>query len=243
MSEMARESRNRISRRDAEKVLDGDQTSAPAVAALLAAARRATPMEPGVLGEVEALASFRVAHAAAAAPAAKHRGRIAAARAAAVAALSTKLAAGAVAALAASGVVLAASTGVLPGTGTHDHAKQNEASASPTPDLRGLCTAYRAELSQAPGKALTNPAYSALSSAARPATVATYCATLLGDSSSHGPSSHPTGGPGVPSRPTEVPPTHPTARPTAGPSGTHPRPTTRPTVPVTPHPRLTPTHH
>lgn len=244
---MTRESRTRISRRDAEKALAGDETSAPAVAALLAAARRPAPDGSALPGEMETLASFRVAQAAAAVPVAKRRGRLAAARAAALAAVSTKLAAGTAAALAAGGVVLAASTGALPGTGHSDHSTHRDpstsASASPNPSSRGLCTAYLAEVAAAPGKALTNPAYTALAALAHPDTVADYCTRLLAnDGTTHRPTSLPTGRPGA-SHPTGAPTPHPTGRPTVQPTA-HPRTPTRPTSPASPHLRpVSPQHH
>lgn len=83
---------------------------------------------------------------------------------------------------------------------------------SPSPNMRGLCTAFRAHAGDNPGKALENPAFTALvTRAGGKDNVAGYCATVLstpagkssshhGDASSHAsthasthaPSAHPT---------------------------------------------------
>jgi hypothetical protein len=95
---------------------------------------------------------------------------------------------------------------------------------SPSPSLVGLCTAFGASVAANPGKALANPAFSALINAAGgKANVVTYCGGLLtnGRRTPHpGSSTHPAGTPAVhPSEPktTGTQGTHPGAR------GTHPR--------------------
>ena len=83
------------------------------------------------------------------------------------------------------GIALAAATGHMPASLTGkpaaassaaatamSNASGNSAShpahpaASPSPSLRGLCQAYTAHVSQSPGKALDNPAFTALITAA-----------------------------------------------------------------------------
>jgi hypothetical protein len=86
----------------------------------------------------------------------------------------------------------------------------HRAQGSPSPSMVGLCTAYQAAVADNPGKALDNPAFTALITAAGgKGNVAAYCATVLASSS------------GTPSHPTAAPSTHssaPTTHPTAGPS-------------------------
>ena len=80
----------------------------------------------------------------------------------------------------------------------------------------GLCAAYHAAVADNPGKALNNPAFTVLITAAGgKGNVAAYCATVLASSS------------GTPSHPTAAPPAHPsvpTTHPTAGPSSPPGRP-------------------
>lgn len=103
-------------------------------------------------------------------------------------------------------------------------AANNEPSGSPSPNLRGLCTAYNAGVATNPGKALDNPAFGVLiTTAGGKDNVQSYCATLLasdpGNSSAHASdqathpdaSTHPTGAPTHPdasSHPTGAP-SHP----------------------------------
>ena len=81
---------------------------------------------------------------------------------------------------------------------------------SPSPSMVGLCAAYHAAVADNPGKALNNPAFTVLITAAGgKGNVAAYCATVLASSS------------GTPSHPTAPPRAHPSApttHPTAGPS-------------------------
>jgi hypothetical protein len=101
-------------------------------------------------------------------------------------------------------------------------------SASPSPNLIGLCRAYDAGVADANGKALSNPAFTALVIAAGGQEgVASYCTTVLAaapdrkptalpsQAQSHKPSSHPTGAPST--HPTGAPSTHPTAAPSTHP--------------------------
>lgn len=213
---MSRNPETRITRRAAEKALDGGPTTLPVVGELLAAARHTSSAASELPGEAQALASFR--HNQAALP--TRRGQVRAARAAIIAALSTKFV-GAVAAVAAGGVVLAATTGVLPGTSSHSGQHPSppvpNVSASPSPDLRGLCIAYRAGVARTPGDAIAAPAYTALASAAGTEPVADYCSRLLAVNPSTGHViTHPTG------RPTTLPSQAslgPSARATSHPVG------------------------
>jgi hypothetical protein len=84
------------------------------------------------------------------------------------------------------------------------------AQGSPSPSMVGLCTAYQAAVADNPGKALNNPAFTVLITAAGGKdNVAGYCATVLASSS--GTPSHPTGAP-------SSHPSAPTTPPTGGPS-------------------------
>lgn len=160
--------------------------------------------------------------------------------------LAKLLAAKALAALAGTaaigGVALAAAAGTLPTPVqdfAHDTLKAPPASssthvpkarhthgssASPSPNPVGLCRAYNAGVAAAKGKALSNPAFTVLITAAGgEAAVPGYCTTLLAaapggrptalptQAQSHKPSSHPTGKPS--SHPTGPPTSHPTAAP------------------------------
>jgi len=170
------------------------------------------------------------------------------------------IAVGAAAAL--GGVALAAAAGVLPAPAqnfAHDTLKAPAAdasthaaaqasdhpspSASPSPNLIGLCRAYGAGAADAKGKALSNPAFTALVTAAgSEEAVPAYCTTALASAPGgkptalptqaqvHKPTSHPTGPPAT--HPTGPPATYPTA-PTPHPTGP---PATHPTGPPATHP-------
>jgi hypothetical protein len=96
------------------------------------------------------------------------------------------------------GVALAASNGALPsGLGSGNSANrpaahatgqqasadnENGSDAAPSPSLVGLCRAYAAGVAENPGKALDNPAFGALISAAGDRDKVTdYCTDLLKD--------------------------------------------------------------
>jgi hypothetical protein len=148
--------------------------------------------------------------------------------------LTLKAAAIAVAAVSAGGVALAASTGVLPlnqapenpghSVPASDHS--NGSNTTPSPSLIGLCTAYLAGAGEDHGKALENPAFGALVTAAGGTeNVDSYC-TELGvtapgaDRGSGSPTDHPTGKPSNvgPSELPTGPPSHPTGPPTTPPN-------------------------
>lgn len=128
-------------------------------------------------------------------------------------------------------VALAAATGNLPAhLGGHPAAATSASSASasadargghhhaatPSPTVRGLCHAYTAGAGSNPGKALDNPAFGALISAAGGKDkVSSYCAAALTSAPGHS-AGHGTGnGKG------NAAPGKPTAHPTPA-SGTHP---------------------
>lgn len=161
------------------------------------------------------------------------------------------IAVGAAAAL--GGVALAAAAGVLPAPAqnfAHDALKAPAAdssthaasqasdhpspSASPSPNLIGLCRAYGAGVADAKGKALTNPAFTALVTAAGGEdAVPAYCTTVLADAPGGKPTALPSQAQG------NQPSSHPT-----GPPATHPAaPTTHPTGPPATHPTGEPTTH
>jgi hypothetical protein len=151
------------------------------------------------------------------------------------------------------GVALAAAAGVLPAPAqdfAHDALKAPAAessthpalqasdhpspSASPSPNLVGLCRAYGAGVADAKGKALSNPAFTALVTAAGgEEAVPAYCTTVLASA----PGGKPT------ALPTQAQSHQPSSRPT-GPPATHPSaPTTHPTGPPATHPTGAPTTH
>ena len=96
--------------------------------------------------------------------------------------------------------------------------------ANPSPSLRGLCQAYTAQVSSSPGKALDNPAFTALITAAGgKGSVTGFCTSLLATHPGNAPTSHPVGKPS--SHPAPANTTHPTGKPSVLPSG---KPTTHP---------------
>ncbi len=111
--------------------------------------------------------------------------------------------------------------------------------ASPSPSLRGLCQAYTARVGSSPGKALGNPAFSALIAAAGGKDkVAAFCASLPAARPGHGPASHPGGKPS--SLPAPANTAHPAGRPAAVPAG---HPAGRPAAAPAGHPTGAPTSH
>jgi hypothetical protein len=244
--------RSRISRADAEKLLDTGAGGPEALSTLLAAA--SPPLAAGELvGEHAALAAFRAAHLATV----PSRRRIPMLKTALANLIAAKIAASAaVAAAATGGIALAAATGNLPGPlqgAAHSafgapaahvasqagsaHGQPHRApapestdassapvvepsesdgpsgTATPSPSLHGLCTAFQAGATNNPGKALANPAFSVLVTAAGGKDeVAAFCTTLVGPAPTHhtgSPSTHPGGAPS----------THPHGRPTSHPTG------------------------
>lgn len=94
-------------------------------------------------------------------------------------------------------------------------ARGSHPAASPSPSLRGLCHAYTAGAGSNPGKALDNPAFSALITAAGgKSNVGSYCVTLLAAAPSAHATAHPGGRPSA--LPTPSHPGKPTSVPTSG---------------------------
>ncbi|HEY3716617.1 MAG TPA: hypothetical protein VGL39_18985 [Jatrophihabitantaceae bacterium] len=120
-----------------------------------------------------------------------------------------------------------------PGSSPATSHKSTAPNGGPSPNLRGLCTAFTAGAGDNPGKALDNPAFTLLITAAGGKDqVSSYCTTLLGAAPGKS-STHPGADPthGAPStHPTGAPSTHPTGAPTTHPTGpkstpSHPTPT------------------
>ncbi len=237
--------RQRIDPITAEYLICGARAGSPAggdrLAELLAAA--ATPPRRGELtGEQAAVLAFRDARLTNP-PESRRRSMLKSA----LAKVATAKAAIVLAAVGGGGVALAAGSGHLPGVGASDHptgrpttsvtasehataaaAGQVTAGAiaqgsaspngSPSPNLRGLCTAFNAGAGDNPGKALENPAFTVLiTTAGSKDKVADYCTTLLGTpagkASTHAadpskaPSTHPSGPETTPNHPEPTPPT------------------------------------
>ncbi|MFG2057099.1 hypothetical protein ACGFI9_24060 [Micromonospora sp. NPDC048930] len=143
--------------------------------------------------------------------------------------LTLKVGTAVLAVTATGGVALAAATGTLPNPLTDPSAKPSAhatgkpsdaadqgkgpagAKGSPSPNLAGLCHAFQAGAGDNPGKALENPAFRALITAAGDQEkVAAYCDTLLAAEK---------GKPSQAARATATP-SHPTGKPSARPTTT-----------------------
>ena len=189
-------------------MLDGAPATPP-LAALLSAAR--APAHPDELsGELAALAAFEQAAQLAPVPSPRRTNVL---KSTLAKILTVKVAVVAAAAAGATGVVLASTSGVLaPGDGPSDHgpadnppAVHSSANApsgtprdgdggegkgdagksgeTPSPSMAGLCNAYAARKADNPGKALDNPAFTALITAAGgEENVDEYCETVDSDS-------------------------------------------------------------
>lgn len=210
----------------------GEQTAAGSLAWLLAAAA-APSGERELSGETNAVVAFRAAHLV---PATKPTWRQSMS---VTKLLAVKVLLTATGVTAGGGVALAAATGHLPAAlGGQSPASPSATAApgtsathpaaSPSPNLKGLCTAYTKGVADSPGKALDNPAFSALITAAGgKSDVAAFCATLPANvTPGHTQTARPAG--------------KPTALPTAHPTPSHPTPTN--VMPSTPgHPTGAPT--
>jgi hypothetical protein len=244
----------RLDRATAERLLSGDPAAVSlgqeSLANLLAAAA-ASGRHRELGGEQAAMAAFRVAHRV---PPTQQRSR--SMMKTALAKILTAKAAAVVAATMIGGVAVAAGTGTLPTS--HKHAAPSpsqsqaaetsetgpetskaasakatsHASAAPSPSMVGLCTAY-ANVVNSHGKALDNPAFTALVTAAGGKDkVTSWCTTLLAQQKAQhqGPAGAPTEA--STSHPTGAPTSHPSGAPTSHPTGaptSHPTPTTTPT--------------
>lgn len=230
-----------LTRRKAARALERTGSSGvPEVDEILAAATApATGFE--LNREAETVAHFRfVAAQKAIAPKSGFlragRSRFVPARAAIAAGMATLLAGG--------GVAFAASTGHLPEVLGGDHRSPTGAAHSsqapgqqetnrpkptaeasstpkgtPSPSLKGLCRAFQAGVATNPGKALSNPAFSALAAAAGgKAEMAAFCADLIGPPA---PKPTPQSTPAPTTKPTH--PAHPTKTPNPNKPTTSPR--------------------
>ena len=226
---MSAHRRRRIDRDTAEQLLRGAPAgsragSEPLVELFAAAAAPAGAAELG--GEQAAMAAFRAAR-----PyAVQQTGRRSMLKTTVAKMLTVKAVAAAIAVGAVGGgVALAASNGALPsGLGSGNSAKQPAAhatgqqapdadkdkggSADPSPSLVGLCRAYAAGVADNPGKALENPAFRALISAAGARDkVGNYCTDLLKDQPATASSARPDGGrPSAKATPSHPAPPQPT---------------------------------
>ncbi len=151
--------------------------------------------------------------------------------------LTLKVGAAAVAVTATGGVAVAAATGTLPNPLTEPSAKPSahatgkpsdvadhgkgpaDAKGTPSPNLVGLCHAFRAGVGDNPGKAVENPAFRVLiTTAGDKEKVAAYCDTLLANEQ---------GKPSQAARPTATR-SHPTGKPSARPTPAEPERTDAP---------------
>ncbi|MBC7679377.1 MAG: hypothetical protein H7233_10355 [Pseudorhodobacter sp.] len=95
-----------------------------------------------------------------------------------------------------------------------DSQEAPKASATPSPSLVGLCRAYGAGVATSAGKALANPAFTVLITAAKGQTnVPDYCATLLATAPGGRPTAKPT------QATAHKPATHPAGKPTTHATG------------------------
>ncbi|KQY57522.1 hypothetical protein [Nocardioides sp. Root140] len=247
----------RLSRRSADKALDlRGGSGSPELDALLEAAAAPGPTSGEVPGEAGALAEFRVAGLVSASSTGRATSMK---RATSRLLTAKALAVGVIAVSGVGGVALAATTGHLPNPAAGDHpnlgssqdapglnANGDDPAADPTtgpadpsdapsaepttgPSLAGLCKAFQAGESSGHAKNLTNPAFTALVTAAGDeASVSTYCVGLLGE---------PTARPEHPAKPEHpATPTHP-AKPEHPVTPTHPE---KPDTPATPEVPATP---
>jgi hypothetical protein len=225
----------RLDRVTAEALLRGDREVRRATGrlggTLAAAAAPAHPYE--LAGLPAALAAYQ---AAGRNPAVEHR-RTSVIRTWLTKVLTVKAAA-VLAVTAAGGMALAATTGTLPNplhgpsveaSASHDTGKPSDkpshpgsrGSADPSPSLVGLCHAFTAGAGSDHGKALENPAFTALITAAGGKDkVDTFCTNLLASAAPSHPdaSDHPSGQPSNPGKDTEH------GKPSEHPTPSHPAP-------------------
>ena len=249
---MSKRRSERIDRRTAERLLRGAPVDVPDALAGLLAAAAAPPRDGELGGEPAVLAAFEAArHVPIPPPRSPSMIKLTFAKL-----LTAKVAAAAAAIFAVGGVATAAATGALPlpaggsapATSTSSHPAATgspstrvaahtpagdtraEHEPSPSPSLTGLCHAYTAGNKAEHGKALDNPAFTALIQAAGDKTkVDGYCTTLVKDEPAKpvhpSDSPEPTAAPGQSGddhgtdadHPSGAPSTHP-----SGPSTTHP---------------------
>jgi hypothetical protein len=238
--------RRRLDRATAERLLSGDPAAAPtgqeSLAHLLAAAA-APGRHRELAGEQAAMVAFRTAHRV---PPTQQRSRSMISLA--LGKILTAKAVAVVAATTIGGVAVAAGTGHLPtqhrpeassqsqgaetsetgpetGEAARAKARSHTAAGTPSPSMVGLCRAYAAGEKASHGKALDNPAFTALVTASGgKAKVSAWCTTLLAQEKAE----HSAGSPTQSSTGHSTAGPHPTGAPTEHPTG-HPTPTTTPT--------------
>jgi hypothetical protein len=229
MHEMNSSRSGRINRDSAERLLSAaavEPRGVPDALIHLLAAARAIAQPAELAGESAAMDAFR----AVLLGPTPHPRRRSMLQTALAKFLTLKVAAAAVVTVAATGgVALAATNGALPDAlsnhsptakpsahSTADDSAKPSASTgakgSPSPSLVGLCRAYQAGAGDNPGKALENPAFTALITAAGDKDkVTAYCGSLLAAQKSAHPT--PKNGPGG------APTTHPTGKADSHPTG------------------------
>ena len=107
-------------------------------------------------------------------------------------------------------------TSVIPTGQPSDAGRSADAGSAPAPSMTGLCRAYTAQVDKSPGKALDNPAFGALVTAAGgAANVPAYCADVVADKPHGKPSDLPTTSPGNTGDPPGSGPATPPGRPQA----------------------------
>ncbi|HEX3591726.1 MAG TPA: hypothetical protein VHV74_19065 [Pseudonocardiaceae bacterium] len=256
---MSKHHQPRINRRTAARMLRGSPVTVPDALADLLAAAAAPPRDGELVGEQKATAAFlEVAHR----PTVLKPRSPSMIKSTLARLLTVKIAAVAAAVCTVGGVATAAVTGHLapshsspPGASISSHAVEASVThtatpgsraassahqASPSPSLVGLCHAYLAGAGSDHGKALQNPAFTALITTAGGKTkVDAYCTALVKAKASESSSARGAGSPAastVPGRsaagheastdhPTGAPDTHRTGAPTTHPTGapaTHP---------------------
>jgi hypothetical protein len=228
----------RLSRYTGNLLVRDGSAGADPLADLLGAAT-APARDREIAGEEEAVAAFRAATHLSLIPKQQSRRRSMSATANLLAVKAILTAVG----VTGGGVALAAATGHLPAQLGRSHGAAASASASesartmpsaatnaasdsasPSPSLRGLCQAYIAQVGSNPGKALSNPAFTALiTTAGGKGKVTSYCTSLLAATPASSATAHPTGK--ASSHPTGKASSHPTGKPTSHPTG---KPTDKP---------------
>ncbi|HEX5114116.1 MAG TPA: hypothetical protein VFW65_02850 [Pseudonocardiaceae bacterium] len=263
---MSKHQQPRISRRTAARMLRGAPVIVPDALVDLLAAAVAPPRDGELVGEQAATTAFLEA---------AHRDTVLQPRSPSMIksmlakALTVKIAAIAAAIFTVGGVATAAVTGHLPlpsnssstGASTSSHAANTSVTltttpgsrtssahqGSPSPSLVGLCHAYIAGAGSDHGKALQNPAFTALiTSAGGKTKVDAYCAALIKAKHSESSATQGAGSPAAGTAPGnsagghEASTDHPTGPPTTQHTGA---PTTHPTGAPDPHPTGAPATH
>lgn len=241
---MSKHQRHRVNRRTAKRLLRGAPVAVPDALAVLLAAAAAPPHDGEQDGERAAVTAFVEAAHHTHVPRPRSRSMI---KATLVKLLTVKVMAAAAAIFAIGGVTAVAATGHLtlptggaPASSTSSHPAAGSSAGghtmkagatmssvdhqvTPSPSLVGLCHAYTAGAGSSHGKALDNPAFTALITAAGGMTkVDGYCTTLLDPitPTSTPPGKSVTGHQANTDHPTGPPSTHRTGAPNTHPTNT-----------------------